>query len=175
MPSTSPTTTTTALTISSPSSLYLRPASPAEKLLCWTRSHSTWAGPLSVPEYLVRETINGSQDITRDGRITYWVLSTLESTPSAGEEVDDEIVAACETLKRPVFLRTGQGAFEERNSYGIASVFTNTRYRGQGAATVLMQRLAHWLDHEGDAPFSALYSDIGKVGMIFFVLALIPP
>jgi hypothetical protein len=145
-------------------SLHFRPASPAEKLICWKRNFSSWGGVLDINDYLGREIVNGSQLVTRDGQITYWVLSSLPSPPADNNVVEETIIAACETLKRPVLVKTRDGGVTEEHSYAIASVFTDPHRRRQGAATVLLKRLAEWLDCEGGCSFSALFSDVGKVG-----------
>ncbi|KAI9887892.1 MAG: hypothetical protein M1823_000280 [Watsoniomyces obsoletus] len=171
MPTTATTTapTTEPLLRAPPSDqLTFRRATVGEKLITWTRNFTSWAGPLSrIEDYLVRETINGTQDVTKDGRITYWVLTSRAIPPGHedddGEEVDpDEIFAAVETLERPALVKTKDGHVREDKAFGIASVFTHPRCRKQGIATILLKHLASWLDNQTDVPFTALYSDVGK-------------
>lgn len=149
--------------------LFFRPATVGEKIITWTRNFTSWAGPLTlIEEYLARETINGTQDVTKDGRIVYWVLTSRALPPARGEEDPDEIFAAVETLERPVLIKTKDGNIREDRSYCIASIFTHPRCRKQGVATILLKRLAEWLDTEGDCPFTALFSDMGKVCSFLF-------
>ncbi|KAI9791066.1 MAG: hypothetical protein M1816_004297 [Peltula sp. TS41687] len=165
-----PPETTTKPPLPPPSALYLRPATEAEKRLCFIRSHVSrggpWGAPLSVSDYLERERINEEAEANRAGQITYWVLSKTPKRVGPidhEEKVDeDDIVASCETLRRPVIIWTREHGYNDGESaYGIASVFTHPKYRGQGAAAVLMQKLAGWVDG-ANAPFTALYSDLGE-------------
>lgn len=161
----SQTTITNKVPIPSPSALHFRLATDGEKRLCWIRSHVLWAGPLkNIEDFLKRETINGLADVNKNGGISYWILSK-RATPSEPPEEDD-VIAACESLQRPVIIWTKDESYVESvHGYGIASVFTHPKYRGQGAAAMLMRALASWLDDEqkGNAPFSALFSDVGRV------------
>ncbi|KAH8150912.1 uncharacterized protein LAJ45_05094 [Morchella importuna] len=150
------------ISVPSPEFLYFRQASVREKLICWNRNSASWGGLLNLPDYLGRETLNGSQLMTRDGQIKYWVLSSLDKPPAEGEEEPDTIYAACETLQKPVIVKTKDGDCTEEISYGIASVYTNPKCRRKGVASVLLARLAKWLDTEGNCRVSALYSDVGK-------------
>ena len=137
-------------------SLVFREATLQEKHLCWTRNSASWASPLTnLEDYIGRETCNGSQELTRDGQIRYWVL--VDPTEHG------HIYVAVETLQKQVLVKTRHEGCHEEIGYGIRSVFTDPNARRRGLATVAMRRLADWLDREGGARFSALYSDLGKV------------
>lgn len=151
-----------------PSSLFFRPATPAEKMLCWTRNFTSWAAPLQrMADYYDREIINGTQKVTGPDNIIYWVLTSQPTPPAAGAERDEDIIAAAETMRRRVILWTRDAGYANGYSYGIASVFTDPGRRGRGYATLMVERLAAWLD-EQDVRFSALYSDIGRVSLPLF-------
>lgn len=89
----------------------------------------------------------------------------MEHPPADGEEHEETIYAACETLQKAVIVKTHGEECKEEISYGIASVYTHPKCRRKGVAGVLLERLAGWLDTEGECRFSALYSDVGKVGL----------
>lgn len=177
-----------------PATFILREATPAEKIACWRTNSVSWSGKLTPDDYISRETINGSGELARDGGIRYWVFTAPASShgPSitnrrspAGAVVDGEgtepepepqpeqesvIYAAVETLRKPVVVKTyddgGKSSEVEECSYGVASVFTPPRFRGQKVASWMMRRLAEILDREegeghGACRFSVLYSDVG--------------
>ena len=118
----------------------------------WTLNASAWAQPLSVEDHIKRERILSQQFV--DSAWITWVLS-LRNDPTT-------IVASVETFERPVIV-SSRGAQRIEKGYGIASVFTNEQYRGNGMASVLLGKLKDWLDGEGEGWISVLYSDIGAV------------
>ena len=151
-------TTTEAL---DPSTFILREATPAEKLDCWRANAISWAGKLTPDDYLIRETINGSHDLTGHGGIRYWVFTAPPSTADGGAG-EQERYAAVESLKKPVAVKTSDGGFSVEGAYGIASVFTPPNHRGKKIAAWMMRRLGEWFDsEEAESRFSVLYSDVG--------------
>lgn len=151
------------MAIPPPDKLFLREATAAEKILCFKRNHVSWGRMLpNISDYLEREARNGSAPLTRDGGITYWILSTLETPPADGQEDANTILAACETLRKKALVRYASEGVQEATSYGIASVYANPACRGLGAARIMMERLGKWIDSTG-AEFSVLYSDVGRV------------
>src|SRR5438046_9122286 len=100
----------TSPTTLDPSRFILRQATPAERLGCWRANSVAWAGKLTPDDYVQRETVNGSQELTRDGGIRYWVFTA--PPPATGDDDDDVVVyAAVETLKKPVAVKTRDGGF----------------------------------------------------------------
>ena len=150
-----------------PSTFILRKATPAERLACWRANSTSWAGKLTSHDYVEREKVNGSQELTRDGGIRYWVFTAPPpATGNGGTEEQEVIYAAVETLKKQVAIKTRDGGFRIEWSYGIASVFTLQQYRSKKIAAWMMYRLGEWLDsEEAGCRFSVLYSDVGVCGL----------
>ncbi|MCJ1275773.1 hypothetical protein MMC21_003576 [Puttea exsequens] len=133
-----------------------------EKLATWKLNGSQWKGAMSLPTYLRRERHLESQEFTRDGGITFWILVDTLAHPNTRP-----ILASCETLRKRALIARGDGEVEDMISYGIGSVFCNPDYRGKGYAqrmiTELGKKLDTWQQKEGKrANFTVLYSDIGK-------------
>jgi hypothetical protein len=149
-----------------PSTFILREATPAEKISCWRANSISWADKLTVEDYIGRESVNGSGELTRDGGIRYWVF-TSPSPPSSNTSVGatdgkhEVIYAAAETLKKAVAVKTSDG-FSIESSWAVASVFTPLQYRGNKVAAWMMRRLGEWVDsEEARCRFSVLFSDVG--------------
>jgi GNAT superfamily N-acetyltransferase len=149
---------TTSLVLD-PSTLILREVTPAEKIACWRANSASWAGRLTIDDYVGRETVNGSGELLRDGGIRYWGFTAPRTD---GSTSDQEICAAVESLRKPVAVKTSDGGFSIEWSYAVASVFTPPKYRGKRIAAWMMRRLGEWFDsEEASCRFSVLYSDIG--------------
>lgn len=146
-----------------PPNFFLRHPTLDELTYIRTLHASCWAGPLTVPQYLSREVHIASTPLTRDGGLTQWVLVDLTS---------EQVLASCETIRKvaamssPSINEEKVVPVEEVVAYGIGSVFTPPECRGRGYARIMLTLLGERLKyHNGEvAGFSALYSDIGKVG-----------
>jgi GNAT superfamily N-acetyltransferase len=142
-----------------PSTFILRKVTSHEKLDCWRANGASWAGKLTIDDYISREIVNGSGDLTRDGGIRYWGFT---APPTDGGMGDQEIYAAVESIRKPVVMKTNEGGFSIEWSYGAASVFVPAQYRGKKIAAWMMRRLGEWFDgEEASCRFSVLYSDVG--------------
>lgn len=155
----------TALPASTSPSLVLAHPTTAEKLAIWRLNGESWRGALSLDAYLRREETLGNQALTRDGGITFWVLVDTSVPGSAPRK----ILASCETFKKRALVVWGNNKAEEVVSHGIGSVFCDPLLRGQGYAGRMMRELGEKLNtwqqkDERRAPFTVLFSDIGKVG-----------
>ncbi|KAF7196639.1 Lysine acetyltransferase [Pseudocercospora fuligena] len=120
-----------------------------------------WKGVLSLESYLKREKHLFSQDLTRDGGITGWVL--IWEPDANGQRT---VLCGCETINKRAFAAR-QGKVEEVISHGVASVYCPAQYRGKGYAGRMMaelgDRINSWQTDNGKpALFSVLFSDIGK-------------
>ncbi|KFY19196.1 hypothetical protein V493_08085, partial [Pseudogymnoascus sp. VKM F-4281 (FW-2241)] len=139
-------------TIPDPSTLILRLLTPAEKEASWITNSVSWAGRLTQTDYFAREAANEASRLLRNGGIRFWGLTT--------EKEGGEIYAAVETLKKRVLVQTSKG-FDVEDAYGIASVYTPAKYRGNGLAGTMMRKLGEWLDtEEANCRFSVLFSDV---------------
>lgn len=125
--------------------------------LAWRLNGKAWAAPMSIDDYVARETHLSQQALSKDGRCIYWVLSHKDDPT--------HIVASCESVEKTVFI-AGHGTgindgFLEAKAYSIASVYTNPKYRRMGMAAYMLDQLQEHMD--ADSECSALYSDIGKL------------
>ncbi|KAK6499816.1 hypothetical protein TWF481_010174 [Arthrobotrys musiformis] len=167
----SPTFSSSPPDIKNPS-LVLRPATIPERHHTWVLNKHSWKGILTDNAYYLREAHIASQDLTRNGGITYWILVD-PSTPCnpTCPQSPDHILSACEVIRKPCMIVQKNGEVEEVICYGIGSVYTSERHRGKGYAKSMLQRLGHQLKTLPDPSkpedslrvgFSVLYSDIGK-------------
>ncbi|KAI9771518.1 MAG: hypothetical protein M1840_002138 [Geoglossum simile] len=151
--------------IPDPSTLTLREATPAEKVLCWRAGAVSWAGRLTVDDYILRETINGSGFLTGNGGIKYWVFvgSRITGGQDVGVGGEEVIYASVESLWKEIVVRDGEGVRRER-CWAVASVFTPEKWRRRGIAAEMMRKLGEWFDGEGggEGRISVLYSDVGE-------------
>jgi GNAT superfamily N-acetyltransferase len=129
-------------------------ASRSQRETSWRQNGVSWAKPLSIEDYVVRENELSETEIAANGGNKYWVLTRINAP--------EDVVCACETTRKVVFYG-GKGGYREVTGYSIASVFTKPEYRGQGMAGILCNELKKWLDGEGGAEICSLYSDIGAV------------
>jgi hypothetical protein len=132
-------------------------ASPQQREASWRLNAVSWRGPLTLEEYLGRETHLANQELTKENGICWWVVS-FKSKPL-------EIVASCETIQKSVLAADQSAGFRCLRGYAIASVYTNPTYRKMGMATFLISSLRSWFDNDGSADVSVLYSDIGPVSL----------
>ncbi|KPM42898.1 hypothetical protein AK830_g3633 [Neonectria ditissima] len=96
-----------------PDALVLREATDEEKIQSWRNNSVAWKGKLSVSDYIGQQACNGDQDLTRSGRIRYWIYTD-----------GTEIYTSAETLQKPVAVRSADGQVSTEWSYGVAGVFT---------------------------------------------------
>jgi len=124
--------------------------------LTWRLNGAVFAAPLDLDAYVAREAYLSQQALCKDGGCTYFVLAHKHDAT--------HIVASCEAVKKTVFIAGGHtsdgSGFKEATGYGIASVYTNPKYRRLGMAALMMDKLKEIIDQESDC--SALYSDIGR-------------
>ncbi|RMD44957.1 hypothetical protein DV735_g9, partial [Chaetothyriales sp. CBS 134920] len=145
-------------------SLTLEPATPEE----WQQSRQLhaeeWKGPLSIKQYLGREKVIFSQELTKDGKSTCWILTSTQLPPNPdGTRL---ILASCETISVKASIAR-DGELHRTTCAAIGSVFTRMEHRGRGYAGRMMVELGKkvetWQQPNGDrSQFSVLYSDIGK-------------
>lgn len=126
--------------------------------IIWRLNAKAWAGPLSLESYLERERFLSEQDLNKEGAWRTWAL-TVSGNPN-------EIVSSCETFEKKVWYYENN-TMRPATAFGIASVYTNPRYRRKGMAALLLEKLKVWLDSDGEGKVkgvvSVLYSDIGLV------------
>ncbi|RPB23732.1 hypothetical protein L211DRAFT_838167 [Terfezia boudieri ATCC MYA-4762] len=133
----------------------LREATPDE-LEQTRRGHfSSWAGGLSVEQYIGREIHIANNVSAEHGGVKCWILtSSVEPC---------RVLCSCETMGKPAFVlsvKDGKEQAREVTSYIIGSVFTPEQNRRNGYASIMLDLLARRLAMECE--FDALYSDLGK-------------
>lgn len=149
------------------STLRLVRATPQENERQLRSNGAAWKGALNLEQYLRREAVLASQDMTRDGGLTPWVLVDDDlPTLDGGERV---VLSGCESFyKRGLLRRPGSMEVEDVVAHGVGSVFCPPEFRKRGYAGVMMrllaQELSRWkLENEkSEVVCSMLYSDIGK-------------
>jgi hypothetical protein len=94
--------------------------------------------------------------------LTHWILVDSSLPPD-----QRSLLASCESLRKEVLI-SRNGVVKKGITHGIGSVFSQPSFRGKGYATRMLKELAPilktWQTEDGKrhAPFSILYSDIGK-------------
>lgn len=143
--------------------LVVVPATELEYVQTWHLNAGEWRGPLSLEQYLRRERTLQTMDLTKDGRMTAWLLTSnqLPRRPDGTRA----ILACCETLLKHAYLAK-DGKIQEILAHGIASVYCRPEYRGSGYAGRMMVELGKSMEtwqqpHGTKGTFSVLYSDIG--------------
>ncbi|KAK7414064.1 hypothetical protein QQX98_007096 [Neonectria punicea] len=135
-----------------PDTLILREATEVEKIQSWRNNSVAWKGKLSVSDYIGQQACNGDQDLTRNGRIRYWIYTD-----------GTEVYTSAETLQKAVVVRAADDQVRTEWSYGVAGVFTRVRFRRRGCASSMMRKLAAWLDSdEAPCQFTVLWSAVGN-------------
>jgi GNAT superfamily N-acetyltransferase len=153
-----------ALPPATSSDVVLVQGTDAEYAQCGRLNSDEWRGPLTVQQYMEREKCLGDQALTRNGRATCWILTSIQLPKNP--DGTRPILACCEsTLARAYVARAGK--IKTVVSHGIGSVFTRAEHRGKGYAgrmmTELAKHLSTWQQPNGNkASFDVLYSDIGS-------------
>ncbi|KEF53964.1 uncharacterized protein A1O9_09759 [Exophiala aquamarina CBS 119918] len=144
--------------------LVLVPASDSEYVQTAYLNGESWKGPLTMDQYLEREVDLQSVTLTKDGRITCWLLTSgaLPTNPDGTRP----ILASCESIPMSAYIAR-DGRVQKVQVHGVASVYTRPEYRGKGYAGRMMadlgKRLESWQQIDGQQnSFSVLYSDIGQ-------------
>ena len=143
--------------------LILVPAHPLEYVHTWYLNAGEWRGPLTMEQYLDREESLKKQDLTKDGHLTAWILTSTALPKNM--DGSRPILAACESmLKHAYIARDGQ--LHKVLAHGVASVYTRPEYRGKGYAGRMMNELGKalrsWQHDPREEHFSVLFSDIGS-------------
>ncbi|KAG6836988.1 hypothetical protein H0H93_016692 [Arthromyces matolae] len=159
------------------SSLSLFPATPEQTLESRRRSAVEWGIGRTLEEYLARDDFTDQQEVARNGKLITWVLAPRNDPTTS------DFLCSCETFRREGLVSSPSNPQPKKvTCYGVASVFTPARFRGNGYAKHMM-RLVHWViadasllppnfphewgappprvAHAGDGWFSTLWSDIG--------------
>lgn len=144
-------------------SLVLVQANDLEYVQTWHLNAGEWRGPLSIEQYLRRERTLQNLDLTKNGHITAWILTSNELPRNI--DGTRPILASCETLLKNAYIAR-DGKIENILTHGIGSVYCRPEYRGSGYAGRMMSEMGKavetWQQPNGTkGTFSVLYSDIG--------------
>ncbi|PKS09144.1 hypothetical protein jhhlp_003758 [Lomentospora prolificans] len=130
-------------------------ATPDQRKRTWEDNGAVWAGPLTLKEYIARESTLAQTPQCQDGNCRYWVLYHRDDPL--------DIISSCETHRKKIFVRPRRGAggeTKELDAYSVASVHTHPKYRARGMAGYLLGNVLDFLDAR--VQWSFLYSDIGR-------------
>jgi GNAT superfamily N-acetyltransferase len=123
-------------------------------------THAAWGAKLNLEQYLEREQRLASHPFSRDNLST-WVLAS-----------EGDILASCETYRMDSVMRGEGDATRTGHTYGVATVFVETKLRAQGYATDLLRHLLEQMTRtDEEAQASVLFSEVGpdiyeKVGYV---------
>lgn len=96
------------------------------------------------------------QFLSRELKLRAHPWATKALTPFLWKSASGEVLASCE-----VFADRARVGEREGNAATIASVFTEPRLRGQGAASAMLRALVERLRHDAHCLAATLYSEIG--------------
>ena len=161
--------------------LILDEATPSEKYETWLLNYTEWGEGTTLSSFLAKEDHLCNQQLTKDGGMTHWVLVDADGSSQRSRTAGKarQILASCDTIRRRalVAVRSDQGQVEVKDAVAhcLFSVFCREEFRGKGYARRMMEELKKKLDDgaqdEATKPtFSVVYSDIGKVCILVFVV-----
>lgn len=151
--------------------LVLATPTPEERRQVWVQTHAMWGTALTLDDYVDREAYLTTVPVARDSGISHWILTDGRQAANARP-----ILSSCESLRKHAMAAFGSSTdaslgVVDGAAHGIASVFTDPQYRGQGYAGRMLRelgkRLSTWQVEVSPwtpptALFSVLFSDIGK-------------
>lgn len=142
-------------------SLQLDHPTDRENKAIWTLTSNSWKDALPVDIYLKEQQHLMTVPLAKDGGITQWVLV------DNNDPVDQRLLlASCETFRKRSWISDPDGNVSEVITHGVASVYSNPKYRGRGYASRLMRELGEvlptWQTESASCAASVLFSDIGK-------------
>lgn len=140
--------------------LFSEAVTPKDRLQCSKLAGTAFGKSLSGSQFLEREALLVAHPLATGIGLRFWSLTLAEA--NASDDKEAKVLALCKTLHRDLLIRDGDGTRREQG-YCICSVVTNDEYRGRGLASVLLRKVAEWMDGEGRAAASMLYSDVGDV------------
>lgn len=143
-----------------PLTLLFAEATRSQRAQCRIMAAKSFREPLSAEDYIEREEYLAGRPLTRNGGIRYWLLYS-DKDPA-------QVLATCKTIQRDIIVRD-QTAIYPGKCYCVASVITHPDFRKHGLASLLLQRVAEWMDGLGNATASMLFTSIGDVSVIMIL------
>jgi GNAT superfamily N-acetyltransferase len=130
--------------------VYLHQATDSEKKERDFLTFEAWGSFLSMEQYAARE---------QRLRAHPWAKSAMRTWFLRNEQ--GQTVASCETFAMPLEFTKNQNT-QRGNLHGVASVYTEPKFRGQRFASQLMEKVVKSLPEvDSKSLASALYSDVG--------------
>ncbi|KAK0630014.1 hypothetical protein B0T17DRAFT_487925 [Bombardia bombarda] len=134
---------------------------PKERRHIWTLMSQSWRETLTAEQFVEQsDHMFTTAPLARNGGLTIWFLTDTTRPPDGRP-----VFCSCETYRKRALVSSDPGTVSEKIIHGIASVFTEPRYRRRGYAARMMTDLAVALktwQPDCDVAGSVLYSDIGK-------------
>ncbi|KAK4040990.1 hypothetical protein C8A01DRAFT_15229 [Parachaetomium inaequale] len=127
-------------------------ATPHQRTLSWELNGASWAPPMTIEQYVGRETALSETALSAAGGTKYFILHPKDDP--------ETIVSACEVTSKKALVSDANGT-REVAAYAIASVFTNPLFRERGMAGHMLRKVQEAVD--ATAEYGALYSDIGRM------------
>ncbi|KAI0889604.1 uncharacterized protein GGS22DRAFT_1745 [Annulohypoxylon maeteangense] len=140
--------------------LFSEAVTPSSRIQCSKLSNTAFGKSISKSEFLEREALLGAHPLAAGARWRFWNFTLADASADVEDEKEAKIGALIKTLHRDLLIRDGDGTRREQG-YCICSVVTDKEYRGCGLASALLKKVAEWMDGEGGAAASMLYSDVG--------------
>lgn len=137
-----------------PITLFFGEATAEQKLECYKLGATGFRHPLTTEQYIQREQFVDTLPLTRGSGWRFWCLYNREQPK--------QILSTCKTIPRDIIIRDASGVRRERG-YCIASVVSDSAYRGQGLASFLLKKVAEWMDGPGQGAVSFVYSGLSSV------------
>ncbi|KAJ5942086.1 hypothetical protein N7516_002254 [Penicillium verrucosum] len=141
--------------------LHLAHPTDQENIEIWKLTSDAWKDCLSVDMYIKEAAYLMTVPLARNGGMSQWILVDKNLPPD-----QRPLLASCETFRKRSWISDSAGNVIETITHGVASVFTDAKFRGQGYASRLMTELAEklrtWQTEMTECAASILFSDIGK-------------
>lgn len=124
---------------------------------CYKLGATGFRHPLTTEQYVQREKFVDTLPLTRDTGWRFWCLYNGEHPK--------QILSSCKTIVRDLIIRDASGVRRERG-YCIASVVSDSAYRGHGLASFLLKKVVEWMDGPGHGAVSFLYTHLSSVRQV---------
>ncbi|KAJ5964894.1 uncharacterized protein N7479_004770 [Penicillium vulpinum] len=141
--------------------LHLAHPTDQENIEIWKVTSDAWKDCLSVDMYIKEATYLMAVPLARNGGMSQWVLVDKNLPPD-----QRPLLASCETFRKRSWISDSACSVTETITHGVASVFTDAKFRGQGYASRLMTEFAAklhtWQTEMTEWAASIHFSGIGK-------------
>ena len=138
---------------SAPLTLHFGEAKDEQILSCHELAGIAFGKPLSSTDYIARENFM-MRLASKQGGQSWWRIWCVFPV-----EDPSRVLASCKTIRRDMLVKGSfTGEARHRLGYCISSVVVDSAHRGLGIGAYLLAGIKEWLDTEGEAALSMLYS-----------------